>query len=182
MVQGLQSRWATSKSSHRKGRRPLLREDREVGRAVVNRVPGFSLAESLLEKKRSLSFSHWALLSPQGMSAPSSGLPTLFNLGFCLLIFSKINCNWETQQPVPYAACQMAWHFHMCFELPRLMCQEAKMVGGFSWGPELKLLSAEAYKDCKILPTENHGHSAHLQLTKLVPTEQPIGRNLNDVS
>ena len=43
------------------------------------RVPGFSLAEPLPGKKRSLSSSCCALLSLQGMRAPPSGFPTLFN-------------------------------------------------------------------------------------------------------
>ena len=44
------------------------------------RVRGFLLAESLPGKKRSLSFSCWALLSLQGVRAPPSGPPTL--IGF----------------------------------------------------------------------------------------------------
>ena len=44
----------------------------------------FSLAESLPEKKRSPSFSCWALLLSQ-KGAPPSGLSTLFNWDFCLL-------------------------------------------------------------------------------------------------
>ena len=51
------------------------------------RVKGFSLAESLPGEKRSPSSSCWALLSLQGVRAPPTGLPTLFNCGFCLLIF-----------------------------------------------------------------------------------------------
>ena len=49
------------------------------------KVYGFSLAESLPGKKRSLSSSCWALLSPQ-CKIPPSDLPTLFNRGFSLLI------------------------------------------------------------------------------------------------
>ena len=45
----------------------LYRGEKEVGRAVVNRVHDFSLAESL-PGKRSLSSSCWVLLLSQGMS------------------------------------------------------------------------------------------------------------------
>lgn len=49
----------------------------EVERAIVNRVHGFLLTESLSGK--SLFSSCWALLSSQSMRAPLSGLLTLFN-------------------------------------------------------------------------------------------------------
>ena len=52
---------------------------RKLGGLSKQRVPGFSLAESLPGKKRRLSFSCWALLSSQGMRAPLSSLPTLLN-------------------------------------------------------------------------------------------------------
>lgn len=51
-----------------------------------HRIHGCSLTE-LLPGKKSLSSSSWALLSSQGVGAPSSGLLTLFYRGFCLLIF-----------------------------------------------------------------------------------------------
>ena len=52
----------------------------------VDRVHGFLLAESL-PGEQSHSSSSWSLLSSQSMRALSFGHPTLFNLGFYLLIF-----------------------------------------------------------------------------------------------
>ena len=80
------SKLLASPSMAREGEH-IYRGEKEVGRAIVNRVHGFSLAESSPGRKRSLSFSCCALLSSQGMRALPSGLPTLFNWGFCLLIF-----------------------------------------------------------------------------------------------
>lgn len=57
---------------------------KEVGKAVVNKVHGFSLDETLPGIKRSLS-SHWTLLLLQSVRAPPSGRSTLFNWGFCLI-------------------------------------------------------------------------------------------------
>lgn len=51
---------------------------KEVGKAVVNKVHGFSLDETLPGIKRSLS-SHWTLLLLQSVRAPPSGRSTLFN-------------------------------------------------------------------------------------------------------
>ena len=67
----------TSSRMAREGER-FYRGENEVGRALVNRVYGFSLAQSLPGKK-SLSSSCAALLSSQGVRAPASGLPTLFH-------------------------------------------------------------------------------------------------------
>ena len=64
----------------------FYREQRGVGRALVNRVPGFSLAVSLQERRVNPS-SCWVLLSSWSMRAPPSSFPTLFKWGFCLLIF-----------------------------------------------------------------------------------------------
>lgn len=47
---------------------------------------GFSYTESFPGKK-GLSSSCWACLLPQGVRAPPPGLWTIFNWGFCLLIF-----------------------------------------------------------------------------------------------
>ena len=47
------------------------REEKEVGKAIVNRVHGFSLAESLPGKKSRLS-SCWVQLPLQGMRTPPS--------------------------------------------------------------------------------------------------------------
>lgn len=46
------------------------------------RALGFSLAQFLQQKKRSLSSSSWALLSSLCMGSPLSGLPTVSNWGF----------------------------------------------------------------------------------------------------
>ena len=48
---------------HGKGRRTFYTEEKEVERALVDRVRGFSLAESLPGKRRSISSSCWVLLS-----------------------------------------------------------------------------------------------------------------------
>ena len=57
------------------------------------RFHGFSLAKLLPEKKRSLCTFSWALLPLQGIRALPSGLPTLLNWGFCLLVFC-ISPSW----------------------------------------------------------------------------------------
>lgn len=57
------------------------------------RFHDFSLAKLLPEKKRSLCTFSWALLPLQGIRAVPSGLPTLFNWGFCLLVF-YISPSW----------------------------------------------------------------------------------------
>lgn len=58
----------------------FYRREEEVESAVENiRVHGFSMAESLLRKKRGFSFSFWVLLLSQGMRGPHSGLPPIFN-------------------------------------------------------------------------------------------------------
>ena len=57
----------------REGER-FFRGEKEVRRALVNRVHGYLLVKSLSGKKRSLSSSCWALLSSQGASTPLSGL------------------------------------------------------------------------------------------------------------
>ena len=71
----------------------FYRREKEVWRAIVNKesrkTKSFSLAELLPERRGGLSSSSWALLSSQGTRAPPSGLLTLFNWGFCLLIFYK---------------------------------------------------------------------------------------------
>ena len=48
----------------------FYKEEKEVGRAVANRVHGFLFAESLPGEKRSFSSFCWALLSSQGTRAP----------------------------------------------------------------------------------------------------------------
>ena len=67
-------------------------------RALVNRVHGFSLVESLLGKKRRLYSSCWTLLSPHRVWASPPGFSTLFNWNFCLLISYKVKefrkCFW----------------------------------------------------------------------------------------
>ena len=72
--------------------------EKKVGRALVNRVHGFSLVESLLGKKRRLHSSCWTLLSSQRVWASSPGFSTLFNWNFCLLISYKVKefrkCFW----------------------------------------------------------------------------------------
>ena len=62
----------------------FYRGEKEVGRAIVTRVHGFKLAELFPEESFS---SSWVLLSSGGVGVPPSGLPTLFNRGFYLLIF-----------------------------------------------------------------------------------------------
>ena len=67
-------------------------------RALVNRVHGFSLVESLLGKKRRLYSSCWTLLSSHRVWASPPGFSTLFNWNFCLLISYKVKefrkCFW----------------------------------------------------------------------------------------
>ena len=59
------------------GKENSYKEEKEVGRAIVNRAHGFPLAE-LLPRKKSLFFLLSSAIA-QGMSAPPSGLPTLCN-------------------------------------------------------------------------------------------------------
>ena len=66
----------------------------EVGRALVSRVHDFLLAESLPGKKESSSC--WVLLLSQDMRAPPSGLLTLCNWVFWILIFYTLYV--KTQQ------------------------------------------------------------------------------------
>lgn len=66
----------------------LYKGEKEVGKDLVNRVHGISLAESLTGRKRSLS-SSWALLS--GHEKSPSNLPVLCHCGLCLLIFYCFN-------------------------------------------------------------------------------------------
>ena len=71
---------------HTSGGKGNLQGPQETSR---QRVHGFLLAESLAgEQSHSSSF--WALLSSQSMRALSFCHPTLFNLGFYLLIFYKV--------------------------------------------------------------------------------------------
>ena len=70
-----------------KEKEPFHTGEREVGRTIVNRVLGFSLTYSLSGKKRSLSSSCWALLFSKDLRVPLFWSPSLFNWGFCLLIF-----------------------------------------------------------------------------------------------
>lgn len=61
------------------------RKEKEIVRAIVNWVCGFSLTESLSRKE---SYSRWPLiLLIAGIRAPPSTIPTLFNWGFYVLIF-----------------------------------------------------------------------------------------------
>ena len=62
------------------------------------RVHGFSLAESLSGKKRSLSSSCWALLSSQSMGAPLPGLLILFHCGFCSFFTTEATLGSKLQQ------------------------------------------------------------------------------------
>ena len=64
--------------------------EKEVGRATINGVNGFSLVELLPGRKRSHSSSCWVLPSLQSMRAPLPLLvaPTQFNLDFCFFIFN----------------------------------------------------------------------------------------------
>ena len=66
----LQSWWARSKSPQSKGKRTFYGGEKRVGRATGNRVLGFSWAELLPGKKRSLCSSCWALLLLWHMRAP----------------------------------------------------------------------------------------------------------------
>ena len=63
-IRGLQPWNATCKSPRGN------REEKEVGRAIANRVHGFSLAESLLGMRSSVSSSFLALLSSQQWELP----------------------------------------------------------------------------------------------------------------
>ena len=67
--------------------RTLIEGKKEIGKLIINRVHGFSSAESLPGKKRSFSSSCWTLLLLQSVSAPHSGLPILFNWSFCSFFF-----------------------------------------------------------------------------------------------
>ena len=63
-----------------KGKRTLFTEMKmKLGRLYKQRAHGFSLAESLLGKRRNLSSSCWAQLLSQSVRAPHSGLPNFLN-------------------------------------------------------------------------------------------------------
>ena len=65
-------------------------KERELGEQlplVKKKAHGSSLAESLPGKKRGFSSSSWALLSSQDRRVSPSCLSTLFNWGFCVIIF-----------------------------------------------------------------------------------------------
>lgn len=67
---GLQLWQAMCKSLQGKGRREHLRGEKEVGRAMVKRVHGFSLPEFLREKKINLSASYWLFCCPRVWELP----------------------------------------------------------------------------------------------------------------
>lgn len=74
-------------------------KEKDVGRALVNKVTGFSFAQSLIGKK-SLSSFYWTLLSWQRVRTPCSGLPIPFNWGFCLIflyIVSLLLCTFQSK-------------------------------------------------------------------------------------
>lgn len=78
-------------SSHVTGEEAYFNKEKEAGGVYSKqRIHGFSLAECLLGKKKSLSSSCLALLWSQGMSALPSGLPALFNWGFCLMFYISL--------------------------------------------------------------------------------------------
>ena len=56
----------------------FYRREKKVGRAIVNRVRGFSWAEFLLEKESF--FFCWAMQLSQGVRAPPSGSPNLIEV------------------------------------------------------------------------------------------------------
>ena len=57
------------------------------GRLCKQKRHGFSLDESLLGKKRSLSSSYWALLSSQDVRVPTSGHLTLSEISvYCFIL------------------------------------------------------------------------------------------------
>ena len=66
--------------SRDKGKRTLFTEMKmKLGRLYKQRAHSFSLAESLLGKKRNLSSSYWAQLLSQSVRVPHSGLPNFLN-------------------------------------------------------------------------------------------------------
>lgn len=90
--QDLQPRWVTCKSNMaRKGER-FSRKVKEVGRAVAAKKSPWLFTGWVLTREEEESF--FSLLVSaiiKGHESSSSGLPTLFNCGFCSLFFNSIN-------------------------------------------------------------------------------------------
>ena len=69
----------------------FYREEKEVGRVIINKESmAFHWLSLCQERIGVFSSSCWGVLSSRGTGAPPSGLLTLFNWGFCLLIFYRI--------------------------------------------------------------------------------------------
>ena len=84
------------------------------GVSSKQRIHGLSLAEPLPGKNRNLSSSSLALLWSQGMSALPSGLPALFNWGFCLMFYIPLSglsprgTRWITW--IQESVSRVCWH------------------------------------------------------------------------
>ena len=94
----------------------FYRKEKGVGRAIINKVPmlliGWVLARKVLPYC-------WALMS-QGMRAFPSGIPTLFNWGFCILIFYTLLNIYNYQGSPLSSSTHVTLYFHMQIPQPGL--------------------------------------------------------------
>lgn len=101
-IWSLPSWWACASSHMTKEEEHPYRGKEEVGSREAfseEGVHGFSLAEALPWKNRSLSPSCWALISSEGVRALPSGFPSLIEI--CLLNFLHLHLFWVLSWDTP---------------------------------------------------------------------------------